>query len=185
MRLVFVALCKKFNPSMNSRVRVRRLLTIDYHGRHFTPEFDRICAESDFIPRCMSTHFSHLLQPLNVGYYSVLKRAYGSFVSDLPHVRYDHINRFNFLADLHSREEEVMFVPLNTLIPDKGKEENKKHQGALNTCSWVMLKNIVEESVLLRRQQYSIPPRLPSSTYHATESFCCYLSSLQQASFMW
>jgi hypothetical protein len=39
-----------FIPSTNSRVRGRfRLLILDGHGSHLTPQFDRICAENDII----------------------------------------------------------------------------------------------------------------------------------------
>jgi hypothetical protein len=47
----------------------------------------------------MPVHSSHLLQPLHVRYYAVLKRAYGRFVSDLACVGYDHIDKPDFLAD--------------------------------------------------------------------------------------
>jgi hypothetical protein len=91
---------KIFIPCTNSRVRGRfRLLILDGHGSHLTPQFDRICAENDIIPLCMPSHSSHLLQPLDVGCFAVLKRAYGSFVSDLARTGYNHIDKLDFLAD--------------------------------------------------------------------------------------
>ena len=54
----------------------------------------------------MPAHSSHLLQPLDVGCFAVVKRAYGRFVSDLAHVRYNHIDKFDFLDDYqHTRLE--------------------------------------------------------------------------------
>jgi hypothetical protein len=47
----------------------------------------------------MPAHSSHLLQPLDVGCFAVLKRAYGRFVSDLARVGYNHIDKFDFLDD--------------------------------------------------------------------------------------
>jgi hypothetical protein len=47
----------------------------------------------------MPTHSSHLLQPLDIGYFAVLKRAYGRFVSDLTRVGYNYIDKFDFLDD--------------------------------------------------------------------------------------
>ncbi|CEJ56112.1 hypothetical protein PMG11_02335 [Penicillium brasilianum] len=91
---------KLFIPLTNSRVRGRfRLLILDGHGSHLTPQFDRICAENDIIPLCMPSHSSHLLQPLDVGCFAVLKRAYGRFVSDLARTGYNHIDKLDFLAD--------------------------------------------------------------------------------------
>jgi hypothetical protein len=91
---------KIFIPYTTSRVRGRfRLLILDGHGSHLTPQFDRICAENDIIPLCMPSHSSHLLQPLDVGCFAVLKRAYGRFVSDLTRTGYNHIDKLDFLAD--------------------------------------------------------------------------------------
>ncbi|CEO59608.1 hypothetical protein PMG11_04280 [Penicillium brasilianum] len=91
---------KLFIPLTNSRVRGRfRLLILDGNGSHLTPQFDRICAENDIIPLCMPSHSSHLLQPLDVRCFAVLKRAYGRFVSDLARTGYNHIDKLDFLAD--------------------------------------------------------------------------------------
>jgi hypothetical protein len=45
----------------------------------------------------MPPYTSHLLQPLNIGYFVVVKRAYGRFVSDLAGRGYDHTDKFDFL----------------------------------------------------------------------------------------
>jgi hypothetical protein len=47
----------------------------------------------------MPADSSHLLQPLDVGCFAVLKRAYGRFVSDLARASYNHIDKLDFLAD--------------------------------------------------------------------------------------
>lgn len=91
---------KIFIPYTTSRVRGRfRLLILDGHGSHLTPQFDRICAENNIIPLCTPSHSSHLLQPLDVGCFAVLKRTYSRFVSDLARTGYNHIDKFDFLAD--------------------------------------------------------------------------------------
>ncbi|OKO98130.1 hypothetical protein PENSUB_9514 [Penicillium subrubescens] len=98
---------KHFIPHTNSRVRGRfRLLILDGHGSHLTPQFDRIYAENDIIPLCMPAHSSHLLQPLDVRCFAVVKRAYGRFVSDLARRGYNHIDKHDFLVDYqHARLE--------------------------------------------------------------------------------
>jgi hypothetical protein len=103
---------KLFIPSTNSRVRGRfRLLVLDGHGSHLTPQFDRICAENDIIPLCMPAHASHLLQPLDVGCFAVVKRAYGRFVSDLARQGYNHIDKFDFLDDYQRARLEAFQKP--------------------------------------------------------------------------
>lgn len=105
---------KLFIPFTNSRVRGRyRLLILDGHGSHLTPQFDRICAENNIIPLCMPAHSSHLLQPLDVGCFAVLKRTYSCFVSDLACTGYNHINKLDFLAD-YQRARLEAFQP-NTI----------------------------------------------------------------------
>ena len=47
----------------------------------------------------MPSHSSYLLQPLNIGCFVVLKRAYGRFVSDLARTGYNHIDKLDFLAN--------------------------------------------------------------------------------------
>jgi hypothetical protein len=103
---------KLFIPSTNSRVRGRfRLFILDGHGSHLTPQFDRICAENDIIPLCMPSHASHLLQPLNVGCFAVVKRAYGRFISDLARRGYNHIDKFDFLDDYQRARLEAFQKP--------------------------------------------------------------------------
>jgi hypothetical protein len=103
---------KLFIPSTSSRVRGRfRLLILDGYGSHLTPQFDRICAENDIIPLCMPSHSSHLLQPLDVGCFAVLKRAYGRFISDLARRGYNHIDKFDFLDDYQRARLEAFQQP--------------------------------------------------------------------------
>src|SRR4030081_427431 len=72
---------KIFIPATQScSVGRYRLLILDGHGSHLTPEFDEICTQNDIIPICMPPHSSHLLQPLDVGCFAPLKRAYGRLI---------------------------------------------------------------------------------------------------------
>jgi hypothetical protein len=57
-----------------------RLLILDSHGSHMTPEFDQYCLAHSIIVLCMPPHSSHLLQLLDIGCFSVLKRSYGNLV---------------------------------------------------------------------------------------------------------
>jgi hypothetical protein len=103
---------KHFIPHTNSRVRGRfQLLILDGHGSHLTPQFDRICAENNIIPLCMPLRSSHLLQPLDVGCFAVLKRAYGRFISDLARCGYNHIDKFDFLDDYKRARLEAFHQP--------------------------------------------------------------------------
>ena len=84
---------------------------MDGHGSHLTPQFNQICAENNIMPLCMPPHLSHLLQPLDVGCFAVLKHTYGCFVSDLAHIGYNHINKFDFLDDYQCAQLEAFQQP--------------------------------------------------------------------------
>jgi hypothetical protein len=89
---------KHFNRHTESRTKgVYRLLILDGHSSHATPEFDQYCAENKIITLCMPPHTSHLLQPLDVGCFSPLKRAYGHEVGELARQGVFHIDKDEFL----------------------------------------------------------------------------------------
>ena len=54
----------------------KRLLILDNHGSHTTPEFRKFCEDNSIILLWMPPHSSHLLQPLDVGCFSPLKTAF-------------------------------------------------------------------------------------------------------------
>ncbi|EED21622.1 conserved hypothetical protein [Talaromyces stipitatus ATCC 10500] len=90
---------KHFIPHTTSRTKGRyRMLILDGHGNHLTPQFDQICTENNIIPVCMPPHSSHLLQPLNVGCFAVLKRQYGRLVDQRVRLGFDHIDKYDFLT---------------------------------------------------------------------------------------
>ena len=87
-----------FIPATNGRtVGKYRLLILDGHGSHLTPQFDEICCQNDIIPICMPAHSLHLLQPLDVGCFSPLKRAYGRLVENKARLGFNHIDKIDFL----------------------------------------------------------------------------------------
>ncbi|USP80258.1 hypothetical protein yc1106_07532 [Curvularia clavata] len=78
-------------------VGARRLLILDGHESHQSLEFQELCKENNIYTLCMPPHSSHLLQPLNVGYFSPLKRAYSREVESLIRNHINHITKLDFL----------------------------------------------------------------------------------------
>ncbi|EED16700.1 transposon, putative [Talaromyces stipitatus ATCC 10500] len=90
---------KHFIPHTTSRTKGRyRMLILDGHGSHLTPQFDQICTENNIIPVCMPSHSSHLLQPLDVGCFAVLKRQYALHVEQRVRLGFNHIDKYDFLT---------------------------------------------------------------------------------------
>ena len=87
-----------FEPQTRSRTVGRyRVLILDGHGSHMTPEFDNFCKENSILIECMLPHSSHLHQPLDVSCFSVLKRVYGDLVRGKMAVGIHHIDKPLFL----------------------------------------------------------------------------------------
>ena len=101
-----------------------RLLVLDGHGSHVTPEFDQYCFNHSIIVLCMPAHSSHLLQPLDVGCFSVLKRSYGRLVEKQMGLGVNHIDKQDFLSlyqqarieALHTKNVQSGFVATG-LVP--------------------------------------------------------------------
>lgn len=74
------------------------LLIIYGHESHKSLAFQDLCEENIIIALCMPPHASYLLQPLNVGCFAPLKRAYGEEVRSLASSHTEHINKKAFLA---------------------------------------------------------------------------------------
>ncbi|XPS80598.1 hypothetical protein M3J07_012574 [Ascochyta lentis] len=75
-----------------------RLLILDGHESHNSIRFQDICKENNIITLCMPAHASHILQPLDVGCFSPLKRAYKKEVGALANSHINHIDKLAFLA---------------------------------------------------------------------------------------
>jgi hypothetical protein len=89
---------KHFIPHTTSQTKGKfRLLVLNSHNSHLTARFDQICKENNIIPICMPSHASHLLQPLDVGCFAVLKKIYGTEVAEYMRLGIDSIEKEDFL----------------------------------------------------------------------------------------
>jgi hypothetical protein len=76
----------------------KRLLILDAHNSHLTADFVDLCKQNASICLCMHAHASHLLQPLDVGVFGPLKRAYGRLFGGRMIASYNHIDKEDFLS---------------------------------------------------------------------------------------
>jgi hypothetical protein len=97
-----------FEPySRQHLTSAKRLRIFDSHSSHQTAEFDAFCKENAIICLCMPPHTSHLLQPLDVGVFGPLKRAYGKLVEGIIVAGNNHIDKEDFLHLYPSARERV------------------------------------------------------------------------------
>ncbi|KID98255.1 transposase, partial [Metarhizium majus ARSEF 297] len=89
---------KHFEKHTLARTRgTYRLLIMDGHESHHSTEFELFCKEHKIITLCMPAHSSHILQPLDVGCFGPLKKAYGREIEGLMKARITHITKTDFL----------------------------------------------------------------------------------------
>ena len=74
------------------------LLIIDGHESHKSLAFQDLCEENKIITLCMPPHSSHILQPLDVGCFAPLKRAYSKEIRVLATNHVSHIDKKAFIA---------------------------------------------------------------------------------------
>jgi hypothetical protein len=72
-----------FEPETRRIDGKRRLLLLDGHGSHLTARFIAFCLDKNIDLVCLPPHTSHLLQPLDVGIFSLLKRALSAEIEKL------------------------------------------------------------------------------------------------------
>ena len=70
---------------------------MDGHESHNSSQFRDFCSKHNIITLCMPPHSSHLLQPLDVGCFAPLKRAYSRQIEELVRCHINHITKEDFL----------------------------------------------------------------------------------------
>jgi hypothetical protein len=99
---------KCFIPAVQRRGRRGKvLLVLDGHGSHLTPAFDKSCEDNNIIPLCMPPHSSHLLQPLDVGCFGPLKKAYGTLIEQRARLGCNTIDKLDFLKAYPEAHQKV------------------------------------------------------------------------------
>ncbi|KAG6978126.1 hypothetical protein FocnCong_v021601 [Fusarium oxysporum f. sp. conglutinans] len=94
---------KHFDRSTAKRSNSRyRLLILDGHESHHSADFERYCQDNKIITLCMPAHASHLLQPLDVGCFAVLKKAYGREIEHLIRCSITHISKTEFFPAFYA-----------------------------------------------------------------------------------
>ena len=72
------------------------LLILDGHESHHSDKFEQYCKDNNIITLCMPVHSSHLLQLLDVGCFSPMKKAYGAEIEHLVRAHITHITKEDF-----------------------------------------------------------------------------------------
>ena len=74
-----------------------RLLVLDGHDSHCTMQFVQYCEENSIVPLCLPPHTTHLLQPLDLGIFGPLAKAYKKQLHDHTRFGTANISKVQFL----------------------------------------------------------------------------------------
>ena len=85
-----------------------RMLILDGHESHESAEFQEYCKAHNIITLGLPPHSSHLTQPLDVGCFSVLKRAYGRQIETFIKAHINHITKVEFFLAFTAAYKESM-----------------------------------------------------------------------------
>ncbi|KAG6996916.1 hypothetical protein FocnCong_v015071 [Fusarium oxysporum f. sp. conglutinans] len=100
---------KHFDRCTNRRSVSRyRLLILDGHGSHHSLDFEKYCQANKIITLFMPPHSSHLLQPLDVGCFSLLKKAYGQVIEHLIRCSITHVSKTEFFPAFYAAFQATM-----------------------------------------------------------------------------
>jgi hypothetical protein len=92
-----------FDQHTKSRTKgAKRLLIMDGHESHHSTDFELYCTDHGIITLCMPAHSSHKLQPLDVGCFRALKRAYSKAIEGLMRTHITHISKEDFFTAFHT-----------------------------------------------------------------------------------
>jgi hypothetical protein len=104
---------KHFDAYTKTRtIGAGRLLILDGHESHNSLEFLEYCQENNIYTLRMPPHSSHLLQPLDVGCLSPLKRAYSREIESLIRNHINHVTKLDFLPAIKAAYDRS-FTPAN------------------------------------------------------------------------
>jgi hypothetical protein len=85
-----------------------RLLILDGYKSYNSKEFKDYCRDNKIVTLCMPLYSSHLLQPLDVGCFAPLKKAYGRQVKALMRSRISYVTKLKFLPAFKRAYEAVI-----------------------------------------------------------------------------
>ena len=78
-------------------IRTHWFLILDRHSNYLILWFNQFCIKHKIVPLCMLSHFLHILQPLDIGCFSIFKCLYSCQVEQFMRLSINHIDKLDFL----------------------------------------------------------------------------------------
>ncbi len=85
------------------------MLIVDGHSSHVSTEFIRFAQEHQIVCLCLPAHYTHLLQPLDVGVFGPLKPSYKTLLAEKTRFTTYNIDKVFFIfIDTNPRQKSIM-----------------------------------------------------------------------------
>lgn len=98
---------KSFDPQTKD-IGGRRLLFVDGHTSHVSAAFIASCWDKKIVPLCLPPHTTHFLQPLDVGCFGPLDKAYKKALEEKNATGVVEVDKIDFLSMLRNAREKVL-----------------------------------------------------------------------------
>jgi hypothetical protein len=166
----------------------KRLLILDNHGSHTTPEFTSFCEDNNIVLLWMPPHTSHMLQPLDVGCFGPLKQAFSKRTQGLIRNHIFHIDKSTFIATLYAAHIDAITsnniragfrgsglhpfdpsVVLSTLDPTFSSPSRPLSQGSWYTKTPKTTQEVDQQATLIKRRLERHQSSSPTPIFEALD----------------
>ena len=89
---------------------IYRLLILDGYKSYYLTVFEIFYQEHNIITLCMPPYSSYILQPLDIGCFSLLKKVYGKQIEGLMRGGQTHITKEDFFPAFQVAFQESMTI---------------------------------------------------------------------------
>ena len=86
------------------------MLVLDGHKSHISIAFKAYCKEKNIVTLYLPAHSSHITQPLNIRYFSILKQLYSQEIEDFIKASITHITKLKFFHTFKAAHNKTMIL---------------------------------------------------------------------------
>ena len=86
------------------------MLVLDGYESHISIAFKAYYKKKNIVTLCLPVYSLHITQPLNVGYFSILKRLYSQEIEDFIKASIIHITKLKFFHAFKAAYDKTMIL---------------------------------------------------------------------------
>jgi hypothetical protein len=150
---------------------VMKLLLMDNHGSHITPEFIDLATRNNIIPFTFPAHLTHCIQPCDVGIFQAMKHWHNKAIQHA-------LETFDFEYSISSFLRDLPVIRTNTLKKSTIRDAFMQ-SGIWPVNAKAVLDNMSKYIKVSTPEPAPLSPQLPPVTPHTTHEFRAKWSIIQ------